>query len=72
MEMCANVRRLGYAASSRVRLYGEDFEVLSDPFPKDGGISVHVKSMKDSKISVLRLPATVLQGVRKRQILNAA
>jgi hypothetical protein len=35
---------MGYAASSRVRLYGEDFEALSDPFPEDGGISVHVSA----------------------------
>jgi len=31
LEICAKVKRMGYAASSRVRLYGEDFEVLSDP-----------------------------------------
>src|SRR4030095_402615 len=37
LEMCANVKRMGYAASSRVRLYGEDFEVLSDPFPELAG-----------------------------------
>jgi len=71
MEICANVKRMGYAASSRVRLYGEEFEVLSDPFPEDGGVAVHVKSTKDSRISVLRLPATVLQSVR-RKVSNAA
>ena len=71
LEICANVKRMGYAASSRVRLYGEEFEVLSDPFPEDGGVAVHAKSTKDSRISVLRLPATVLQSVR-RKVSNAA
>ena len=70
-EICANVKRMGYAASSRIRLYGEDFEVLSDPFPEAGGVAVHVKSEKDSRVSVLRLPATVLQSV-KRRVNNAA
>jgi len=65
LEMCANVKRMGYAASSRVRLYGEDFEVLSDPFPEAGGIAVQVKAKKDSRICVLRLPAIVLHGVRR-------
>jgi hypothetical protein len=46
LEMCANVKRMGYAASSRVRLYGEDFEVLSDPFPEAGGVAVHVKAKR--------------------------
>jgi hypothetical protein len=71
LEICANVKRMGYAASSRVRLYGQDFEVLSDPFPEDGGIAVHVKSTKDSRISALRLPATVLHSVRGK-VSNAA
>src|ERR1039458_3411151 len=71
LEICANVKRMGYAASSRVRLYGEDFEVLSDPFPEAGCVAVHVKSEKDSRICVLRLPATVLQSV-KGKVSNAA
>jgi len=70
-EICANIKRMGYAASSRVRLYGEDFEVLSDPFPEAGGVAVHAKSEKDSRIRVLRLPPTVLQGV-KGIVNNAA
>ncbi len=65
-EVCARVRHLGYARSSRVRLYGEEFEVVSDPFPEADGVAVHVTSKKDSKIRVLQLPATVLQSVRGR------
>ena len=63
LEICANVKRMGYAASSQVRLYGEDFEVLSDPFPDAGGIAVHAKAKYDSTVRVLRLPATIVQSV---------
>lgn len=66
-EVCARVRHLGYAASGRVRLYGEEFEVVSDPFPEADGIAVHVTTKKDSRIRVLQLPATVLQSVRGRR-----
>jgi hypothetical protein len=65
-EVCARVRHLGYAASGRVRLYGEEFDVVSDPFPEAEGIAVRVTTKKDSKIRVLQLPATVLQSVRGR------
>jgi hypothetical protein len=65
-EVCARVRHLGYAVSGRVRLYGEEFDVVSDPFPEADGIAVHVTSKKDSRIRVLQLPATVLQSVRGR------
>ena len=65
-EVCAHVKHLGYAVSRQVRLYGEEFEVVSDPFPEADGIAVHVTTKKDSKIRVLQLPATVLQSVRGR------
>jgi hypothetical protein len=65
-EICARVKHLGYSASKRVRLYGEDFDVVSDPFPDADGIAVRVTTKKDSKIRVLQIPATVLQSLRKR------
>jgi hypothetical protein len=66
-EICAQVKHLGYSTSKRVRLYGEDYEVVSDPFPEADGIAVHVTTKKDSKVRVLQLPATVLQSVKRRR-----
>jgi len=63
-EICASVKRLGYAASQNIRLYGEEFEVMSDPFPEAGGIAISVKTKKSNGIRVVQLPATVLQSVR--------
>jgi hypothetical protein len=65
-DMCAHVKHLGYATSGRIRLYGEEFEVLSDPFPEDDGIAVRVKTKGNSTVRVLQLPATVIQSVRRR------
>jgi hypothetical protein len=65
-EICAHVKHLGYSVSRRVRLYGEEFEVVSDPFPDADGIAVRVTTKKDSKIRVLQIPATVLQSVKRR------
>jgi hypothetical protein len=65
-EVCARVRHLGYVPSRTVRLYGEEFEVVSDPFPEAGGIAVHVTSKKDSRVRALQIPSTVLQSVRGR------
>jgi len=66
VDMCARVKRLGYEASKRVRLYGEEFEVVSDPFPEAGGIAVHVKQKDGPGVRVVQLPATVLQSVSGR------
>jgi hypothetical protein len=63
-EICASVKRLGYGANQSIRLYGEEFEVISDPFPEAGGIAVSVRTKKSDSIRVIQLPATVLQSVR--------
>lgn len=63
-EICASVKRLGYGVSQSIRLYGEEFEVISDPFPEAGGIAVSVKTRKDQEVRIMQLPATVLQSVK--------
>jgi hypothetical protein len=63
-EVCAGVKRLGYGAKQTVRLYGEEFEVISDPFPEAGGIAVTARMKKNDSIRVVQLPSTVLQSVR--------
>jgi hypothetical protein len=70
-DICANVKRLGYGAKQKIRLYGEEFEVISDPFPEAGGIAVSVKTKKGNGVRVIQLPATVLQSVRG-PVLTAA
>jgi hypothetical protein len=64
-RICAQVKHLGYAAARRIRLYGEEFEVVSDPFPEANGVAVHVTTKKDPSIRLLRIPMTVLQGARR-------
>jgi len=63
-DICAHVKHVGYAISRRIRLYGEEFEVVSDPFPEAGGIAVHVTTKKDLTIRVLQIPAPVLQNAK--------
>ena len=70
-DMCKHVKHLGYGSAAQVRLYGEEFEVVSDPFPRAGGIAVQARARKDSTVRVLRLPTTILQPVRGR-VTNAA
>lgn len=62
-EVCASVKHLGYGAKQNIRLYGEEFEVISDPFPEAGGIAVRVTTKKGNRVRVIQLPATVLQSV---------
>ena len=69
--ICARIRQFGYAASQSIRIYGEEFDVLSDPFPSDGGIAIQVRSKRTLQARVLQLPATVIHRV-KENIRRAA
>jgi hypothetical protein len=70
-EICESVKNLGYGTNQRIRLYGEEFEVISDPFPDAEGIAVHVKTERDT-VRTVRLPETVLQSVKGRTSKKAA
>jgi hypothetical protein len=72
IEICARVKHLGYEASKSVRLYGEELEVLSDPFPEADGIAVQVRSKSNPTVRIMQIPATVLQGVRRRKAAKVA
>jgi hypothetical protein len=50
-------------------MYGQDFEVISDPFPQGNGIAIQAFSPRETQTRTLRLPLSILQVVRKK---NAA
>jgi len=63
-EECEKTRNLGYATSKHITLYGEHFEVMSDPFLQDEGIAVYAISRNSSNARVLRLPVSILVGLK--------
>ena len=66
-ENCAKIKHLGFAASRQITMYGEHFEIVSDPFMSlDGCVSVHAISGTDSEVRTLRLPTTMLVGSENR------
>jgi len=65
-DACARIKRLGNVAFQRVRIYGEEFELLSDPFPECDRIAIRAKAKGDSSVRILRLPVTIVQSSRGR------
>ena len=57
---CLKLISLGYARSNRVRLYGQELQLVSDPFSKEGEIMVEVKG-HDNVLRTMRLPISVVQ-----------
>jgi hypothetical protein len=61
-ESCAKIKDLGFTASRHIKMYGERFEIVSDPFSEGDCIAVHAISGNDSRIRTLRLPIAILLG----------
>ena len=60
-EICVKLMALGYARSKRIRIYGEELEIVSDPFSDGDGISVQARSGSASGERKIRIPLPVLQ-----------
>ena len=70
-ENCARIRDLGFTTARHIKMYGEDFELVSDPFVEGDYTAVHVISRNDRRVRALRLPVSILVGLRDR-FRNAA
>ena len=62
-ENCATIRNLGFTAFKHIKLYGEDFELVSDPFIEGDYTTVHAFSRNDPKVREVRLPTSILVGL---------
>src|SRR5579863_6632967 len=61
-DSCIKIKDLGFTASTQIHMYGQRFEIVSEPFEEGDGISVHATSGNDPKIRTLGLPVAILVG----------
>ena len=59
------IKELGYTLSGHAELYGEKFQIVSEPFPEGGGVAVRVVTATNPAIRTLRLPVAMLLGMSK-------
>lgn len=64
LEDCLRIKDLGYGSSNHIRMYGQQFEIVSDPIPDEGGVSVQVTSAAEPAKRTLRLPTSILVGFK--------
>jgi len=65
-ESCAKIKNLGFTASKHINMYGERFEIVSDPFSEGDYVAVHATSGTDPEIRTLRLPTAILVSEEDR------
>lgn len=63
--LCARLRQLGYAQDRQVRLYGEIFELVSDPMiVGDNLVFVDARERKSGQRRRVRIPLTIVHMAR--------
>jgi hypothetical protein len=65
-DVCEKLKKLGYARSNHIRLYGEQFELISDPFPHETGIAVQVTKLDGKAPRTVRLPLPILHMAKAK------
>ena len=63
MSIPERVKQLGYVPSKRIRLYGGDYEIVSEPFMEGHTVAVQVRTA--TEIRSLPLPLTMVHKILK-------
>ncbi len=63
--ICERLIELGYAMRKRVRMYGEEFELISNPFVDESGFAVQALSSRTGETRQLRIPLSVLRAITR-------
>lgn len=65
-DNCAKIKDLGFKASAQIKMYGELFEIVSDPFREGDCIAVRATSGSNREIRTVLLPTAILLGYAGR------
>ncbi len=68
VELCDRLKKMGYAESHHIRIYGQEFDLISNPFPQGNGIAIQAVSTKEKQTRTLQLPLPILQMVTPKKI----
>ena len=63
--LCETIKRMGYAQNNQVKLYGEVFDLVSDPIiVGDNFVFVDALERKSGQVRRVRIPPAIVQMAR--------
>lgn len=68
--ICDRLRDLGYAKGRRMRLYGKDLYLISNPMADNEGYSVETVEHQSGAVRRTRIPLTVARVVEEEAAVN--
>ena len=70
-EVCDRLKNLGYGKGNHIQLYGERFEIISDPFLEEDRISICVRAEDKTAVRFIKLPVTVFRAAQEHHELRS-
>ena len=71
LVICAKLRELGYTSQRHIRLYGEDFHLVSNPIPDGDGFAVEGIARKSATSRRIRIPLSIIHTLMQELRLDA-
>lgn len=63
--ICEKLQELGYAREKHIRLYGEEFHLVSNPIPDGDGFAVEGITRKSGNLRRMRIPLSLVHTLSK-------
>jgi hypothetical protein len=63
--ICERLQQLGYEREKDIRLYGEEFHLVSNPVPDGDGFVVEGISRRSVSVRRVRIPLSLVHTVKK-------
>ncbi len=63
--ICARLQELGFAREKHIRLYGEEFHLVSNPVPDGDGFVIEGIARTSSDVRRVRIPLSLVCTVKK-------
>ena len=71
LAICEKLRKLGYARARHMRLYGEEFYLISDPIPDGDGFAVKGIARRSGKSRYIRIPLSTVHTLKREVVIDA-
>jgi hypothetical protein len=68
--ICERLRKFGYTRDRHIRLYGEEFQLVSNPFPDGEGFAVEGIAHASGQLRRMRIPLSLVQTLRRELALH--
>jgi hypothetical protein len=63
--VCERLKKFGYTRFRKIRLYGEEVHLTSDPVPEDNGFSVEGITTRSATRKRVRIPLNLVRMVEQ-------